>query len=237
MGAAFFHDHSKGGTLLATSPHMCKLVYSSFLSRLFVHLFSYQLRSCTFKLRASHFSNCKTLNDRQKLELAGSHRPTGPRAMQSSQKSIAEMKQSVEHDHFTYRPLDWERREIRLVQLSRELRVASNGKSIPFLRMHHASFDGENLPQYTALSYTWGTRRKGAVLIKYKKDLIKFKNMPALEVQVSTNLLDALCHFATLSDQTLDTFRRVFWIDQLCINQNDKDEKNHQVAMIVGPSE
>ncbi|KAL8977518.1 MAG: hypothetical protein Q9205_006694 [Flavoplaca limonia] len=146
--------------------------------------------------------------------------------MQSSEKSIAELKKSVGQHRFTYRPLGQKRREIRLVQLSRELRDASNGKSVPFLRMHHASFDGENLPQYCALSYTWGPSLKGAVLIKYKK-------MPAREVQVSTNLLDALCHFARLSDQTSENVRRFFWIDQLCINQNDKDEKNHQVAMMT----
>ncbi|KAL9038464.1 MAG: hypothetical protein Q9180_003120 [Flavoplaca navasiana] len=146
--------------------------------------------------------------------------------MQSSAKSIAELKKSTEQHHFTYKPLDQERREIRLVQLSRELRVARNGKSVPSLRMHHASFDGENLPQYTALSYTWGTGRKGVVLIEYE-------GLPAREVQVSTNLLDALCHFARLSDQALETVSRAFWIDQLCINQNDKDEKNHQVAMMT----
>ena len=128
------------------------------------------------------------------------------------------MKKSVEHDHFTYRRLDPGRCEIRLVQLSRELRVASNGKSVPSLRMYHASSDGEYLPQYTALSYTWGADLEGFALIEYEE-------MTAREVQVSTNLLDALCHFARLSDQTLENVRRVFWIDQLCINQNDKDEK------------
>ncbi|KAL8883267.1 MAG: hypothetical protein Q9192_007300 [Flavoplaca navasiana] len=146
--------------------------------------------------------------------------------MHSSEKSILEMEKSVEQDHFTYRPVDQNRREIRLVQLGRELRVASNGQSVPSLRMHHAFLDGENLPQYTALSYTWGTGINGVVFIEYE-------GMPAREVQVSTNLLDALCHFARLSDQSLETVRPVFWIDQLCINQNDKDEKNHQVAMMT----
>ncbi|KAL8978794.1 MAG: hypothetical protein Q9205_005715 [Flavoplaca limonia] len=146
--------------------------------------------------------------------------------MQSSQKEIAEITKSVEHDQFIYRPLDQERREIRLVQLSRELLVANNGKSVPSLRMHHASFDGEYLPLYTALSYTWGTGLEGVALIEYEE-------MPAREVQVSTNLLDALCHFARLSDQTLETVRRVFWIDQLCINQKNKGEKNHQVGMMT----
>ncbi|KAL8883138.1 MAG: hypothetical protein Q9192_007423, partial [Flavoplaca navasiana] len=146
--------------------------------------------------------------------------------MQSSQKSIAEIEKSVEHDHFTYRPLDQELREIRLVQLSRELRVASNGKSVPLLRMQHAFFDEENMPQYIALSYTWGTGLEGVVFIEYE-------GMPAHEVQVSTNLFDALCHFARLSDLTMETDTRVFWIDQVCINQNDKDEKNHQVGIMT----
>ncbi|KAL8881983.1 MAG: hypothetical protein Q9198_000928 [Flavoplaca austrocitrina] len=146
--------------------------------------------------------------------------------MQASRKSIAETKKSVEHDHFTYRPLHQERREIRLVQLSCELQVASNGKSVPSLRMHHASFDGEDLPEYTTLSYTWGTGLKGIVFIEDE-------GKPARKLLVSTNLLDALCHFARLPDQSLETVRPVFWIDQLCINQNDKDEKNHQVAMMT----
>ncbi|KAL9040006.1 MAG: hypothetical protein Q9180_002182 [Flavoplaca navasiana] len=146
--------------------------------------------------------------------------------MQSSEKSIAEMEMSVEQDHFTYRPVDQNRREIRLVQLSREFRVAGNGKSVPWLRMHHASFDGEKPPQYTALSYTWGIGLEGVVFIEYEE-------MPAREVHVSTNLFDALYHFAKLNDQSLDAVSRIFWIDQLCINQNDKDEKNHQVGMMT----
>lgn len=142
--------------------------------------------------------------------------------------NIAGLDRSVDQGQFVYRPLNQGRREIRLVQLSSEFQAASDGELVPLLQMHHAFFDGEDLPRYIALSYTWGSGPKGIVLVEGE-------GRPRREIRVSTNLLDALCHFARLSDPRLDAVGPIFWIDQLCINQNDKHEKSHQVRMMVRP--
>ena len=153
---------------------------------------------------------------------------SGAMEQHTIRSNIAGLDRSVDQGQFVYRPLNQEPREIRLVQLSSEFQAASDGKLVPLLQMRHAFFDGEQMPQYIALSYTWGTGPKGIVLVKDEE-------RPAREVLVSTNLYDALCHFARLSDPTLDAVGQIFWIDQLCINQNDNDEKSHQVRMMVRP--
>ncbi|KAL8991089.1 MAG: hypothetical protein Q9169_007951, partial [Polycauliona sp. 2 TL-2023] len=156
------------------------------------------------------------------------HGDSGVMEQKSPSEGMAGTSQDVDEAQFTYRPLHKGRREIRLVQLSSELQTASSGDRVPLLRMHHASFDKEaqDLPEYIALSYTWGTGTKSIVLVEDE-------GRPALEVLVSKNLLDALCHFASLSNQDMDVLKRIFWIDQLCINQSDDDEKSEQVRMMT----
>ena len=141
-------------------------------------------------------------------------------------EKITELDKSVNQGQYIYKPLDQGRREIRLVELSSECQVASNGDRVPLLLMHYAFFDEEVLPQYSALSYTWGTGPKAIVLVEDEK-------IPAREVLISTNLLDALYHFARLLHPKQGA---LFWIDQLCINQNDNNEKSHQVRMMVSPA-
>lgn len=151
-------------------------------------------------------------------------------------ESMADLNKELEGRLLTYRPLDQARREIRLVELRVELQAASNGKQVPLLRLHQAFLDAKNLPEYTALSYTWGTIHDSVVLIEDKK-------RPAREVLVSANLADALYHFVGLLHAKRGGLKRFFnpskkwlyWIDQLCINQNDNDEKSHQVEMMVSP--
>ncbi len=149
-------------------------------------------------------------------------------------ESMAELNEDLEGRLLTYRPLDQARREIRLVELRVELQAASNGKQVPLLRLYQAFLGTEDLPEYTALSYTWGTAPNSIVLVEDEKK-------PAREVLVSANLADALYHFGGLHRprfEALDgivepSWELLYWIDQLCINQNDNDEKSHQVKMMV----
>ena len=73
----------------------------------------------------------------------------------------------------------------------------------------------ESIPRYTALSYVWGspTPRKSITC-------------NGEEVTVTVNLEAALVQLRDKSQET------VIWIDQLCINQADYDERNKQVAMM-----
>ncbi|KAL8350354.1 hypothetical protein RB598_005596 [Gaeumannomyces tritici] len=77
---------------------------------------------------------------------------------------------------------------------------------------------------YIALSYTWGTTTTGAPptdgVITSDDD----------ELSVTPNLYAFLNKAVRSSDHPLG--ERFFWIDQLCINQADDDEKSAQVAMM-----
>jgi hypothetical protein len=72
--------------------------------------------------------------------------------------------------------------------------------------------DIDNPLMYTALSYTWGTP-DGKITIE----------VDGQSFMITDNLWHALLHIR-LTDRPL-----VIWIDALCINQDDFDERNHVV--------
>jgi hypothetical protein len=76
-----------------------------------------------------------------------------------------------------------------------------------FLSYHEAP-----IPDYDALSYTWGT------LLSPTHATVN--NVPR---RITENLDVALRHLRC------DTTSKVLWIDALCINQEDVEERNHQV--------
>jgi hypothetical protein len=68
-------------------------------------------------------------------------------------------------------------------------------------------------PQYEALSYMWG-RKESPLQIELSGSIVEVRN----------NLWQALNHLRHA--QTT----RILWIDALCINQDDANERNHQVS-------
>ncbi|XWW99289.1 hypothetical protein V2A60_007298 [Cordyceps javanica] len=115
-----------------------------------------------------------------------------------------------------YSPLDRTKSEIRLLTIENDA-----GQPIS-CRLETVSFS--QAPPYTALSYVWGDETvKRKILLDGK------------EVPVTTNLAAALryvkghwSNFYPGRDAT--TFR--IWIDALCINQDDFDEKGQQVQLM-----
>jgi hypothetical protein len=110
--------------------------------------------------------------------------------------------------------------------------------------------DLEDLPDYFALSYTWGDPR---TLYTNKLDMFPPENWaaPAFEIEcngklvsITTNLYTALVsirerfsrnEFATkLGPRYLphDSTGSYVWIDALCVNQDDIGEKNMQVPLM-----
>jgi len=109
---------------------------------------------------------------------------------------------------YQYSPLDPENRQIRLVTLesgawSDEIRCS----------IDVVSFDRH--PIYEALSYIWGDE-------KDRKDI----QLNGYLFDVTKNLWMVL---RRLRDPAVS---RVLWIDAICINQKEKNEKSHQVAMM-----
>jgi len=70
-------------------------------------------------------------------------------------------------------------------------------------------------PEYEALSYAWGDVKKTSPIF------VGNKQYPA------TTNLDCALRYIKLRDQD-----RILWVDSLCINQDDIEEKNHQVRQM-----
>lgn len=102
--------------------------------------------------------------------------------------------------------------------------------NIRILQLHHTNdriecsirqinvSDGD----YQALSYVWGSPEKPFRAIVHSEDgqIVGY-------VPLTANLKNALCDLR----DTEGVESKVFWVDQICIDQ-EGDEKNHQVAMM-----
>ncbi|KAF4821648.1 Heterokaryon incompatibility protein 6, OR allele [Colletotrichum tropicale] len=70
-------------------------------------------------------------------------------------------------------------------------------------------------PHYYAISYVWGTNAKDKVILCNDKT-----------TYITRNLFEALHRIRERFGQ------KVLWADSLCINQDDEEEKSHQVALM-----
>jgi hypothetical protein len=112
---------------------------------------------------------------------------------------------------FRYQPLDPELGEIRLV------RIEINGdETLPIrLALRHVPLDKDII--YRALSYTWGDKTP-------THDIHLRGDGPAEGIfSVRQNLYDFLAQMRTEQEESW------FWIDQVCINQDDQSEKSRQI--------
>ena len=74
----------------------------------------------------------------------------------------------------------------------------------------------DDKPRFEAISYAWGD-------VNHRQSLV----LEGESCSISQNLADALCHFRSGSHPI------ELWADQLCINQNDADERNQQVRLMA----
>lgn len=110
-------------------------------------------------------------------------------------------------DHqYTYRPLNRDKSEIRLLTLFPS-GIDKSFKNIPICDLHHASLMDDL--SYTALSYVWGDVSDQRVIL-----------LDSIPVRVTRHLYDALMALRPCKESI------VLWIDALCINQSDDREKN-----------
>jgi Heterokaryon incompatibility protein (HET) len=71
-------------------------------------------------------------------------------------------------------------------------------------------------PHYTALSYVWGDSTVPHPI-----------SVNGMLFPVTSNLYSALTH---LRDEQI---QQTLWVDAICINQNDSEEKGHQVGQMI----
>ncbi|KAF4633434.1 hypothetical protein G7Y89_g4686 [Cudoniella acicularis] len=111
---------------------------------------------------------------------------------------------------FRYSPLVDPSNEIRLVTLHPAL---DDGYDI-ICTLQSVSLD--NVGEFEALSYVWGSPgRKLSILLENQ------------EFEVTQNLAHALRHLRPARSNKFEA--RTLWIDAICIDQQNIDERNHQV--------
>ncbi|KAF4458854.1 ankyrin [Fusarium albosuccineum] len=114
---------------------------------------------------------------------------------------------------FVHTPLDKTTPNIRLLQI----RPYQSDNDRPICSITTHTLDNE-CPPFIALSYVWGRD-------KATNDI----ELDARTFRVRSNLWSALHQ---LSNCQLDVEAEYFWIDAICINQEDNDERAHQVGMM-----
>ncbi|KAH7095503.1 heterokaryon incompatibility protein-domain-containing protein [Paraphoma chrysanthemicola] len=117
---------------------------------------------------------------------------------------------SQEVVQFEYEPLVLEDTTLRLVRLQK-----GSTEQIECELLHTFFLKEEAFIEYEALSYTWGGSEKP------KSITLNGKHMAVTE-----NLFRALRH---LREPEQD---RILWIDALCINQKNVEERGHQVRQM-----
>lgn len=108
----------------------------------------------------------------------------------------------------------------------------SSQQEIRVLALHPANFHDpikctletvslKNCPHFNALSYVWGdSRLRGDIILN------------GVPVTVTSNLETALRHLRSHPKHHVDTTAIPLWVDAVCINQEDFDERNEQVRMM-----
>lgn len=118
----------------------------------------------------------------------------------------------MELPRYKYEPL-MGHDEIRVFELSATKRHIE-------IRIRHVAISGCS---FEALSYVWGKpdqANKAIILNKFGE--------ACGWIPLTMNLGNAMCNLRDAEKLK----SKVFWIDQICINQQDEKEKNHQVAMM-----
>jgi hypothetical protein len=111
---------------------------------------------------------------------------------------------------FEYQKLCQSRREIRLLELLPSKHHLS--KFRPACRVYHTSLGSS--PPFLALSYVWGHENNKRVILVNKRPF-----------RVTRNLYDAMMSLRESESITL-------WIDAICINQKNYEEKDWQVRLM-----
>ncbi|KAK8207084.1 heterokaryon incompatibility protein-domain-containing protein [Phyllosticta capitalensis] len=130
-------------------------------------------------------------------------------------------------DLFQHKPLEQPDKQIRLFFLEKHPEPTScdpsSSKSPTTTEQKRCisgrvqDFSLEDHPEYVALSYTWGDAKDtGQIVVNGALFTVTANLLAVLEVLVGLKELRG----------------RPLWIDAICINQNDKDEKNSQVPLM-----
>lgn len=116
-----------------------------------------------------------------------------------------------------YTNLDIAKQEIRLLEIT---------SVDPFLTVKLHTVSLQDRPSFSALSYVWGSQDKPERI-----------TVNQTSVPVTRNLEAALhdVHYQWLQDASSRAVStRRLWVDAICINQDDDEEKYHQIPFMTG---
>ncbi|KAK4494826.1 hypothetical protein PRZ48_014182 [Zasmidium cellare] len=116
----------------------------------------------------------------------------------------------MSQETFGHQPLDDTRQQIRL------LRFTNHDKEEPACEL--SKVDISSAPPYAAISYTWGSPQDQRRIAINGKSFDVWQNCHYALTQIAPHLQGGLGYF---------------WLDSICINQNDLDEKALQVEMMA----
>lgn len=96
--------------------------------------------------------------------------------------------------------------------------------SEPFLHFELKTFDRASAPSYCAISYVWGIDKDPFQVFIDEKLLLIRENLATCLASV----IEQHFHENSLAAEKVQ-FRSYLWVDAVCINQGNVDERNHQV--------
>lgn len=124
---------------------------------------------------------------------------------------------------YMHQPVDSQKTQIRLLQI-----IDTDSDNISTVL---STFNLEECPPYTALSYTWGAPRVTQTILidgctfTIRQNLWEFLNsIPHVRKRVLTSERNGT--------ENVDLHGTFFWIDQICIQQSSHVERSHQVGMM-----
>ena len=137
---------------------------------------------------------------------------------------------------YQYSALDEDASEIRLMTL-----LPGRFENDISITIETVVLTKEDTPQYEALSYVWGSTEYPTVISVKARDPIRSKSF-SLFGRSRRRRLEACSHGTISVTQNLATALpylrkedkpRVFWIDAICVNQQDRAERGHQVKRMA----
>jgi hypothetical protein len=132
---------------------------------------------------------------------------------------------------FKYEPLIFAKSEIRVLAL-----YSSDTPSEPIIaELHTQSLDDESygttFKLYAALSYTWGAPIFDNSIQVNGSTFAVTRNLEAA-LRTMRNRKDPMSMSTSWAPNNAGKTPIYFWVDQICINQQDVDERNEQIALM-----
>jgi hypothetical protein len=131
-------------------------------------------------------------------------------------KSLLELRARSGHHHeaadmpFVYCPFTSPTPEIRLLTVA-----AGNWDDPVVCTLRHHHLDDASKLQYEAVSYCWGDFDKCSLIVLNEEEFLVTKNA-----------------FGAIRNLRMPDKARRLWVDLICIDQNNDDEKGYQVALM-----